>query len=83
MHFYCFFQSFSGLQLISFHFSFYFCVYFAFLSLQTDPVSISNLVNGFLHLHQAQVGQRRLDEVHYGLQVVLLQDQRLVAPQQA
>lgn len=39
----------------------------------------SNLVDGFLHLHQAQVGQRGLDEVHYGLQALVLQNQRLVA----
>lgn len=46
-------------------------------------VSFSNLVDGFLHLHKAQVGQRGLDEVHDGLQALVLQDQRLVAPQEA
>ena len=46
-------------------------------------VSNPNLVDGLLHLHQAQVGQRGLDEVHDGLQALVLQDQRLVASQQA
>ena len=39
------------------------------------------LVDGLLHLHQAQVGQGGLDEVHDGLQTVVLQDQGLVTPQ--
>lgn len=42
-----------------------------------------HLVDSFLHLHQAQVGQGGLYEVHYGLQAIVLQDQRLVAAQQA
>lgn len=40
------------------------------------------LVDGFLHLYQAQVGQGGLDEVHYRLQIVVLQDERLVAAQE-
>lgn len=42
----------------------------------------SNLVDGFLHLHQAQFGQHGLDEVYDGLQALVLQDERLVAAQQ-
>lgn len=45
--------------------------------------SVSNLVDGFLHLHKAQVRQRGFNEVHNGFQAVVLQDQRFVAPQQA
>ena len=41
-----------------------------------------HLVDSFLHLHQAQVGKLGLDDVHYGLQAVMLHDQELVASQQ-
>lgn len=47
-----------------------------------DCPLFSHLVDGLLHLHQAQVWQCGFDEVHYGLQTVVLQDQRLVASQQ-
>lgn len=42
----------------------------------------SHLVDSFLHLHQTQVGKLRLDDVHYGLQTLMLHDQELVASQQ-
>lgn len=51
--------------------------------LKICPVSCSDLVDGFLHLYQSQVWQRGLNEVHYRLQVLMLQYQRLVASQQA